>query len=287
MHLKKKSPAPGMIKKSQSSHNLRATPSVLANFRKLKRTESSNSIASMGSTVNCPASGDVNARDTYGRSLLSYAARYEQIDTAKELLKSGCNPNAADETGKTPLHEAVEKGSLEIVKILIKDGGADVNVRTRRGQTPMMIAVTMGHLEIVKTLHKLGASLNCRDQEGRTSVLLAVNLGRDDIFKYLLEQPCNINAVDNDGNSVFYFAMHSEKIASPEMAKKFLKTDYDFKKDAEWLALENSCTCIREDQKLFHKILEKAGLKYPNKKISFLERGKAKLVRTVSRLSLT
>ncbi|KAL3854186.1 hypothetical protein ACJMK2_013464 [Sinanodonta woodiana] len=287
MHLKKKTPVPGMIKKSQSSFNLRASTGALANFGKLKRTGSSNSIGSMSSTVNCAASGDVNARDTYGRSLLSYAARYEQIDTAKQLLKSGCNPNAADETGKTPLHEAVERGFLEIVKILIKDGGADVNVRTRQGQTPMMIAVTMGHIETVKTLHKLGASLNCRDQEGRTSILLAASLGRDDIFRYLLEQPCNINATDNDNNSVFYFAMNSDKIASPEIAKKFLKCDYDFKKDAEWLALENSCTCIREDQKLVNKILEKAGLKYPNRKVSFLERGKAKLVRTVSRLSLT
>ena len=66
--------------------------------------------------------GDVNATDEQGRSLLFYASRYVQTETIKQLLQAGCDPNIKDNFGKTPLHEAIERGSLEVAKVLIKEG---------------------------------------------------------------------------------------------------------------------------------------------------------------------
>ena len=67
-------------------------------------------------------SGDVNAADEHGRSLLFFAARYDQTDSVRQLLQAGCDPNIKDNFGKTPLHEAIEKGSMAAVKVFLKEG---------------------------------------------------------------------------------------------------------------------------------------------------------------------
>ena len=67
-------------------------------------------------------SGDVNAVDNQGRSLLFYASRYGQIDSVRQLLEAGCDPNKTDIIGKTPLHEAIEKGCLDVAKVLLREG---------------------------------------------------------------------------------------------------------------------------------------------------------------------
>ena len=51
-----------------------------------------------------------------------YAAKYDQIETIKQLLQAGCDPNLKDNFGKTPLHDAIERGSMDVAKVLIKEG---------------------------------------------------------------------------------------------------------------------------------------------------------------------
>ena len=68
------------------------------------------------------ASGDVNAKDSKGRTLLFYAAKYGQTEIARQLLEAGCDPNIADCNKNSPLHEATDGSHLDIVKLLIKNG---------------------------------------------------------------------------------------------------------------------------------------------------------------------
>ena len=72
------------------------------------------------------------------------------------LLSSGANPNARDEDGATPLHLAVDRGSLDIVVLLI-DFGSNVNVADEDGTTPLYISIEEGFESIEKCLRVNGA----------------------------------------------------------------------------------------------------------------------------------
>ena len=89
--------------------------------KRLRKKRNSAILCTRYTCVPC-LSGDVNAVDEHGRSLLFYAARYDQTDSVKQLLEAGCNPNITDNYGKTPLHEAIEKGCLDVAKVLLKEG---------------------------------------------------------------------------------------------------------------------------------------------------------------------
>jgi len=67
--------------------------------------------------------------------------------------------NDADINGMTPMHFAVQKGNLEIVKILLKFG-VNVNILDDFGKTPLRIAIQKGYLEIIKILLDAKASLD-------------------------------------------------------------------------------------------------------------------------------
>jgi len=59
-----------------------------------------------------------------GRSALMDAAVSGNIAIARELLKSGANPNLLNSKGRTALHSAVISGNADMVALLLKSGAA-------------------------------------------------------------------------------------------------------------------------------------------------------------------
>lgn len=74
-------------------------------------------------------SGDNPEDDDWepGRSALMDAAVSGNVALARELLKSGANPNLLNSKGRTALHSAVISGKADMVALLLKSG-ADPNV---------------------------------------------------------------------------------------------------------------------------------------------------------------
>jgi ankyrin repeat protein len=71
---------------------------------------------------------------------------------------------------QSPLHAAILRQQLQVVKWLIKHG-ADCNTRYSDGQTALFHAVTEGSLDVVRVLvEEGGASLDVRDDCGRTAI---------------------------------------------------------------------------------------------------------------------
>lgn len=67
-------------------------------------------------------SNEVNKTDANGRTLLFYAATFDQPEVAIQLLDAGCDVNISDVKGNTALHESIESGSLDVARVLIKHG---------------------------------------------------------------------------------------------------------------------------------------------------------------------
>lgn len=91
-----------------------------------------------------------------GEKLLA-AARKGDVATIKALLDAGTDVNSKNRYGATALSYAADKGNIEVVRLLL-DRGADVDVKDSfYGATPMTWAVDKGYTEIVKALLDKGS----------------------------------------------------------------------------------------------------------------------------------
>ena len=108
-------------------------------------------------------------------------------------LNSGCNrakdkeqavQQATEQTGNTPLHDAVLKGNLdEAAKLL--DDGADVNAANDQGNTPLHFAALSGSADAVTLLVDKGADEAAANQDGKTALDIARDKKNDTVIKAL------------------------------------------------------------------------------------------------------
>ncbi|MEX0961564.1 MAG: ankyrin repeat domain-containing protein, partial [Simkaniaceae bacterium] len=77
--------------------------------------------------------------------------------------------------GNTPLHLAISRGDLEIVKALLDTKNIDVNFENNYGNTPLHHAISGGNLEIVKALLKIEEiDVDLENNDGETPLHCAV-----------------------------------------------------------------------------------------------------------------
>lgn len=81
-------------------------------------------------------------------------SKYLKNETNSDNHKSKYSPR------DTPLHVAVAKNDLKMVKLLIQYGH-DLNQIRQRGETPFYMAVQNGNLDMAEFLLQNGADLNC------------------------------------------------------------------------------------------------------------------------------
>ena len=75
-----------------------------------------------------------------------------------------------DSIGYTPLHGAVDKGHIKIVRLLC-DHGADIEARNEDGRRPLDYAARKGRISIVKELiEEKNAEINARNDDGETAL---------------------------------------------------------------------------------------------------------------------
>ncbi|KFK41169.1 hypothetical protein AALP_AA2G094700 [Arabis alpina] len=160
---------------------------------------------------------------------LCFAAIREDDLLLHQLLKRGLDPNDSDNNGRTPLHIAASKGSVNCVLLLL-EYHADPNCRDAEGNVPLWEAMVEGHEKVVKVLMESGATIDagdvghfaCTAAEQNNMKLLKeiVRLGGDitrpratgtsalhtavceeniEMVKYLLEQGADVNKQDMHG----------------------------------------------------------------------------------------
>jgi ankyrin repeat protein len=186
------------------------------------------------------------------RTALSHAVKQGHIDICRLLLENGADPNSTSEMWSPALISAVDRGSLELVELLLdhkaavdqvdtnnysrptalsraadrglKDitdclirRGADVNYTSLIDYPPLYVAAREGHAEVVELLAKAGADVNVATSGEWRPIHVAYDFAH--VVRVLLDNGADINAVSNSGTALYLAA----KWDHPDVVKVFLE----------------------------------------------------------------
>lgn len=131
-------------------------------------------------------SGKVDPRDKHGITPLMYASEKGHIEIIRLLLRNGANPNAQSNTGMTPLlflacsRTQYLKAALDLIK-----GGANANLVDKDGMSPLMAAAYRNHEALAALLQSKGADNSLRNKVQKTAADIAGIRGNRRIASYL------------------------------------------------------------------------------------------------------
>lgn len=121
----------------------------------------------------------------------------------RELVSKGADVNTheVEDRGETPLILAASFGSREMVEYLLQQG-ADPNDQADTGSSVVMYA----GVDLLTLLRDHGADLNIRDNDDETPLMRAAQGGHMDKVVWLLENGADSKAVDVGGHTALYHA---------------------------------------------------------------------------------
>lgn len=117
----------------------------------------------------------------------------------KLLLQRGASVNHKDESGRTALSHACEKGYLDAVKVLVQHN-ADPEMEDLWGNTALMYAVVAGHSLVVEFLvrafKRLGLQIDRQNKVGNSAVKVAEYLGHTECLCALTNHSKKVSEYD-------------------------------------------------------------------------------------------
>jgi ankyrin repeat protein len=127
--------------------------------------------------------------DTRGRNALHMAAKYGcSLPLFHRILNSIYDVNAGNNWKMTALMFAVNNKHLELVTVLMKYPGINLNFQGNFSQTALHYAVKIASPAIVaQLLSDSSIDTSLKDSEKRTPLMLAFDMGRDECVKILKE----------------------------------------------------------------------------------------------------
>ena len=174
-----------------------------------------------------------------------------------------CDCDAHDRSGSHVLHEAAERGDVDMVSLLLR-ASADVGVEDEDGNTPLLLACRAGHLELAQVLldkgadasaavhlaaerrdEKMlgvlvsaGANLDVQDREGDTPLLLACTAGNLEFAQVLCDKGADASAANHKGNTPLLAAVAAGNAQlARELAARGANVEASRKDGANVLAL--------------------------------------------------
>lgn len=141
---------------------------------------------------------EIDAQTEYFWTPLYSAVSASKETMSKFLIMKGANvKSSCKNSGRSILAVAIERGLIEITRILISKG-AEVNSKDNLGATPLHAAAWHGQLEIAKLLLSMGADINSKDDQlkgrnieglevGFTPLGYALDQNHQEVIKYLEE----------------------------------------------------------------------------------------------------
>jgi len=117
------------------------------------------------------------------------AAMDGTVEDVKRFVEQGVSVDARDDSddrkGMTPLHFAAMNGNIELIRGLVLELRASINIQDSIGVTPIFAASVINKIESMNCLYALGADPNIPDNEGITIKEYADMVGNTRLQEWL------------------------------------------------------------------------------------------------------
>ena len=148
------------------------------------------------------------------------AALEGHVDTVKQALETGTDPNQVDENGRNMLMVAAFNGHNIIVEHLVHLG-TKMDTRDAAGRTALMFASTGPNVPTVQLLLDKKAQVNLVDGEEHWSALMfAAAEGHREVVELLLQHDADLSLQDIDGSTAESFARDNGHIELADYLKE-------------------------------------------------------------------
>ncbi|HAM40163.1 MAG TPA: hypothetical protein DCP69_02185 [Candidatus Omnitrophica bacterium] len=141
------------------------------------------------------------------RTAIHEAGRAGNVAKVKQLLAE--TPGLVNETdllGDTPLHVAVQVGSMELAELLLA-AKADVNAKANAGWTALHWAAYGRNTPMAELLLRNKADVNARNSVGYTPLHWAAWRNSKALVELLLAHKADVNAADHDRRTPLHYAV--------------------------------------------------------------------------------
>lgn len=199
---------------------------------------------------------EVDLKDQFGRTPLSFAAQLGHLDILVTLESQGGDLNSKDGREKSPLYHAAEAGQEKVVQYLLGHDGPWFHINDRdiiTKQSAFWAAVGKEHwgvdrllvdhgakllvqdttsfflrllfdekLSNVAELIKLGVDMNSANNQGQTLLSHAAEWGFDHFVEYLLSVGADPSIANKKGQTPLMYAVMGN---SPECVDMLLQRD--------------------------------------------------------------
>lgn len=176
-----------------------------------------------------PNCGIESRHTEYGRpTSFLLVAQYGRLDVVRLLLtEHSLNTVAANDHGWTALHFAAVDNNVEMVRCLVEQGGALIDVVTSDGNTPLCTSIAYDHDNVALLLLELGANPHRANGSHNTPLHSACLNGNAGLARILLGMGADIHArTGNIGNTPLHCSVRHIKVvqlllefgASPNIA---------------------------------------------------------------------
>lgn len=130
----------------------------------------------------------VNSRDSSGWLLIDHAIRTGNHFSTALLIERGALLYEAEGYQRdSVLHQAAQRGSVEIFCQILEKKPEFMSLRNARGDTPLHRAAMYGRIDIVEELLRRGADMSCRNFNGTTPYQLAQSGNHYDLVMFFRE----------------------------------------------------------------------------------------------------
>ncbi|XP_056308630.1 ankyrin repeat and SAM domain-containing protein 6 [Danio aesculapii] len=152
---------------------------------------------------------DPDHTNVLGNTALEVALQLRRRDVQKYLDNiTSVRPRPDDEKKRPDVFHALKLGNAQLVKEIVEQDAAQVDVCNADGASPLMMAAVSGQLEVVQLLVEKQADVNRQDSvHGWTALMQATYHGNKEVVKFLLSQGADVQLRAKNGYTAFDLVM--------------------------------------------------------------------------------